>query len=457
MKERYTKVHSVKDIIYPKGFPIVILASALYTDNAYNTVCLQIKMQSLSDKILQAVYIEAIGYDIKGNIVENKPFGYLDLNVSRNSIFGDDKLIHFDNGQIRKYVIRIVDIIFDTNESATVPDSVEYKRLSLTPISFEQPYLLDYYKEYVCSKALYRCIDSGNLWICTCGSVNASSNDICYSCCTGKLQQLKFMDSSALKERIYNKACELNDTNDASSKKQAERIFLQLGDFKDSIQLAKYCRTKQLKQSTKKRIGIYIISFVLILAAFDIFRPSGLRYRYRYAQYCSRNGEEKPYLYESKMSGKIGFINDIGLYVIWPKYDDDEIRAFSCGLAAVKDSSGKWGYIDTSEEYAIEPLFNEAYRFSEELAAVKDSSGKWGYIDETGKFVIGAKFDEARSFSEGLAAVKESNGKWGYIDGTGKFVIEAKFADAFMFYRNTATVYENNSYRYIDKKGNYVD
>jgi hypothetical protein len=67
-------------------------------------------------------------------------------------------------------------------------------------------------------------------------------------------------------------------------------------------------------------------------------------------------------------------------------------------------------------------------RFSETLARIKIGD-KWGYIDKTGKFVINPQFDFARDFSEGLAAVK-IGGKCGYINKTGKIVIKPQFDDA---------------------------
>lgn len=63
------------------------------------------------------------------------------------------------------------------------------------------------------------------------------------------------------------------------------------------------------------------------------------------------------------------------------------------------------------------------YSSEEHIGLFPAKSGdKWGYIDTTGKFVINPQFDEARLFQEGLAAV-EIGGKWGEIDKTGKIVI----------------------------------
>ena len=58
-----------------------------------------------------------------------------------------------------------------------------------------------------------------------------------------------------------------------------------------------------------------------------------------------------------------------------------------------------------------------AFPFSDGLAEVRigdASTGKWGFIDKTGHYVINPQFDFAQSFSDGLAAVR-IGGKWGYI------------------------------------------
>ena len=49
---------------------------------------------------------------------------------------------------------------------------------------------------------------------------------------------------------------------------------------------------------------------------------------------------------------------------------------------------------------------------------------KYGFIDKTGRFVIEPVFDKATDFSEGLASAYVENGnRHGYIDKTGRFVI----------------------------------
>ena len=106
-------------------------------------------------------------------------------------------------------------------------------------------------------------------------------------------------------------------------------------------------------------------------------------------------------------------------------------RDFSEGYAAVK-KDGKWGFIDSEGNIAVEPKYAAVWSFSEGLAAVQTEDGKWGFIDTSGSEVIEPQFDAAWYFSGGLAAVREGK-LFGYIDHSGNFVIEPKYTDATNF------------------------
>lgn len=65
---------------------------------------------------------------------------------------------------------------------------------------------------------------------------------------------------------------------------------------------------------------------------------------------------------------------------IQPQFDD--AGNFVEGLAPVRTGStfsGKWGYIDKTGKYVIKPEFDEANDFADGLAAVRIGE-KWGYI-----------------------------------------------------------------------------
>ncbi|MBC8123362.1 MAG: WG repeat-containing protein, partial [Gemmatimonadaceae bacterium] len=101
--------------------------------------------------------------------------------------------------------------------------------------------------------------------------------------------------------------------------------------------------------------------------------------------------------------------------------------------------------------------FLSAHDFSEGLAAVKVktnsvlSGEKYGFIDRTGKFAIEPQFDSAWGFREGLAAVKLGTG-WGYIDRTGKVVVLAWYGKAGDFSQGVALVETNLGIKLLDKR-----
>lgn len=137
-------------------------------------------------------------------------------------------------------------------------------------------------------------------------------------------------------------------------------------------------------------------------------------------------------------------------------------EGFSDGLAPAKKND-KWGYIDTSGHFAIEPKFEEAHRFSEGLAAVLIDE-KWGFIDRTGRIAIPAKYgigvdSNQHDFSEGLALVYFQN-KCVYLDKTGKALIKVACSDAEQFRSGIASVQigekQNEQRGYINQQGKFI-
>lgn len=75
-----------------------------------------------------------------------------------------------------------------------------------------------------------------------------------------------------------------------------------------------------------------------------------------------------------------------------------------CGMVAVA-VNGKYGYINTFEQWIVQPQYVVAGDFSEGLAAVQATTGKYGYIDCSGNMTIPASFDYAEIFVKGRAKV----------------------------------------------------
>ena len=118
------------------------------------------------------------------------------------------------------------------------------------------------------------------------------------------------------------------------------------------------------------------------------------------------------------MNGKYGYLDTMGQIAIECRFT--HAAPFSDGRAvasdAEPDASGMVtlvGVIDAKGDYVVKPHYNVVKQFSEGFAAV-GLDGKWGYINADGKVVVPLQYEDAQGFSEGLAAVREK-GLWGFI------------------------------------------
>lgn len=189
---------------------------------------------------------------------------------------------------------------------------------------------------------------------------------------------------------------------------------------------------------------------------------------------------------------------DTGKWLISPRFElrssgDQSAFGFFDGRALARDDSGKWGHIDTTGKWVIEPQFTEARdypgvpagEFSDGLAwfqlveirernkldendeFVRDAEGKpikenyprrtVGYIDRKGKVVIKPRYEMAHDFGEGLAAVRiKSQDSWGFIDKDDHRVISPRFDEVGRFSEGLCAVAINGQWGYIDPKGEEV-
>lgn len=159
------------------------------------------------------------------------------------------------------------------------------------------------------------------------------------------------------------------------------------------------------------------------------------------------------------------------------------------GLIRVRDSNGKFGYIDSNGEivfpcewvwagdfyggFAIvetealgrhcidksgKILWEGVSFLSNGMYRVHDSQGMYGFLDERKTLVIPCQWKYAHTFSNGLAAVMDSTGKYGIIDKTGKVVIPCKYKEISAdFHHSLARVLDfDNECSYINTSGDTV-
>lgn len=97
----------------------------------------------------------------------------------------------------------------------------------------------------------------------------------------------------------------------------------------------------------------------------------------------------------------------------------------------------KWGFIDKTGKFVIEPIFESVGDFHNGMAKFQ-YEGKWGYINKDGYIVIEPQYDEADGiFSEGLAWVQKGD-EYLCIDKSGQRVFGDKMAEGGAFHDGLA-------------------
>ena len=121
-----------------------------------------------------------------------------------------------------------------------------------------------------------------------------------------------------------------------------------------------------------------------------------------------------------------------------------------------KREAGKWGFVDDSENWIVQPIFDEVSDFSFGLARVI-YQGKFGYIDFRGEWVIEPRFENIGYFDVVTWAI--SDDKFGYININGDWVIKPQFEDVEddFFCNGYAKVRKNGQWGWIDLDGNWYD
>ena len=153
-----------------------------------------------------------------------------------------------------------------------------------------------------------------------------------------------------------------------------------------------------------------------------------------------------------KLNGKWGLIDKTGTFVVEPFYC--EIREFSCGVAAFSDAPVQRSQrlyqraIDDMGGREDKPLEYPGGRGYHE-------AGNWGFVNEQWNIAIPARFKWVRDFSEDLAGVAH-NGKWGFLSKDGRFAIEPRFEAVGDFFEGICLAKFNGKYGFINPSGEFI-
>nr|MCR5065018.1 WG repeat-containing protein [Bacteroidales bacterium] len=140
-------------------------------------------------------------------------------------------------------------------------------------------------------------------------------------------------------------------------------------------------------------------------------------------------------------TGKYGWVDYAGEWVISPIYEGATHFINDTGMFATCKLDGYWASIDNNGEHLSQNCFtlsSEAYQAGYEwdndqelghwLYPIKDKqTGYWGYVNFKGQWVIQPTLEDAKLFIQtwnNRVAPAKMDGRWGCIDHTGQFVVK---------------------------------
>ena len=116
--------------------------------------------------------------------------------------------------------------------------------------------------------------------------------------------------------------------------------------------------------------------------------------------------------------------------------------------------ANKWGFIDTTGQWAIDPIYDKLRSFDNGVA-IANYHGKWGFINQNGDIVVDHLYRAAYPFSDGLARIQNFEKQYGFINRQGEMIIPDTFDLVFDFSNHLARAKKGLLYGFIDQQGNW--
>lgn len=275
MSERYTRVFALPENLYAEFSPVIISAGALLKDNVTGKVLVQLKIKNISDRIVKAVRIKINQFDVAGEAIDNEVNQeYLDLNVGRNSEFGQKTAITLPDSSTRSFSVVVTEVIFFDNDIWKA-DGAEWATVIKPQTAFEyfgddnellKQYKLDY---NVTCKNMFA--EDRDLWICSCGNVNKNTDSECYGC--GCLYEtFKNFNRDAL-ENSKNERIEAEKQAEEERRLEAEKKMAEARQKAEAKIQERKRKTKKALKIISITVSVVALGVAIWFATINLFIP----------------------------------------------------------------------------------------------------------------------------------------------------------------------------------------
>ena len=420
MSDRFERILSLDKELWCKDSPVLIEKGALLKDSYTNKYLVQLKFLNLCSKTVIGLTLKVIYHDKINEKSGETEFTYTDLKAEKGTYFGDNKPLYIPNENAREFEFIVTKVVFDDNSQWN--NENKFIEIGETKVSAEEKIIEQLKRDLNTYENISMPDFSNNYWYCACGQFNINSEDECCKCKRNKEELKKVSDINTLKsnlaayeqkeaerlEKERKKAAEDKKRNkkifkiclaiavvavvgvtggkaikknidyrhaealtDSGKYDEAEAMFKELGDYKDSQEMIKYINGEKLFEEGKYD------------KAEAIFKELGQEEKFKDKLY-----QQAERIFESGDYNKAtALFEELG------DYKDSKDKIYQCGEIWLKNGA-----------------YSMAADVFEELGDYKDSKDK---IYQCGEIWLknGAYSMAADVFKE-LSGYKDSNDKY---------------------------------------------
>ena len=295
MSDRFERILSLDKELWCKDSPVLIEKGALLKDSYTNKYLVQLKFLNLCSKTVIGLTLKVIYHDKINETSGETEFTYTDLKAEKGTYFGDNKPLYIPNEYAREFEFVVTKIVFDDNSQWN--NENKFIEIEETKVSAEEKIVEQLKRDLNTYENISMPNFSNNYWYCVCGQFNINSEDECCKCKRNKEELKKVSDINTLKsnlavyeqkeaerlEKERKKAAEdkkrnkkifkiclaiavvlvigavsvnalKNSSNykravtltDSGKYDEAEAMFKELGDYKDSQEMIRYIKAEKL-------------------------------------------------------------------------------------------------------------------------------------------------------------------------------------------------------------------
>ena len=261
MAERYRRLYTIENMVHTIDSPVVIEAGALLWDNKDRKEIVQLKIKNITPQRIVGIFVEIMPYNIAGEPLTKIHYEYLDLSVGRDLEFGTQTPIVLKEDNARSFKVHVTKAIYDDGVVWEAKDGEYIIPATELSEAITDKTLWNFYIKKYGKKASVVPRKMTDLWICTCGAINALSEEKCHICKASANDIIRSIEENTLREEyfddLYNKALRLMEIDNEEDYQRASDIFEILKDYKDSSELKLKCndlRTRKKEDKYRKKI-----------------------------------------------------------------------------------------------------------------------------------------------------------------------------------------------------------